>query len=58
MRQWRGSLKLSAESAHGDDTFMFRHESKDKMDVACSTHRKHDECVQGARCKTRRDGSI
>jgi hypothetical protein len=37
MGQWVGSLKVSAESAHGAHTFMCRLENKDKMDVACSS---------------------
>ena len=51
MRQWRRSLKVSAESAYEADAFMCRHENKVKMDMAYNTHRKHDECVQGTRCK-------
>jgi len=43
MRQWRGSLNVSAESAHGADTFICRHKNKGKMDAAYSAHRKHDE---------------
>jgi len=43
MKQWRGSLKVSAESAHGAGTFMCRHKNKVKLDVSCSTHTKHDE---------------